>query len=84
MATKSDQREDTAFHETLVCHPVKVAYYFAHKRGELMLRANECCDMTGCINLFKKIDPEVNDIQTWSGSELDTRYVLFDGKWRAI
>jgi hypothetical protein len=39
--------------------------------------------MSGCIALFKGIDPEVSLIQTYSGSRPDTVYSLDDGEWRA-
>lgn len=36
-----------------------------------------------CIELFKKIDPEVKAIATYAGGKRDTGYLLKDGKWEA-
>jgi hypothetical protein len=44
----------------------------------LYLAQDNCCDMTGCIQIATKIMPKVKQIITYSGSNLDTRYVRID------
>jgi len=59
-----------------------LAYSFANHFGKLAMYERCCCDMSGCINLFRRIDPDVACIETWAGRELDTCYrKLDDGRW---
>jgi hypothetical protein len=40
--------------------------------------------MSGCIEIFESLDPEVRQIETFSGDEPDTMYARDrGGKWRA-
>jgi hypothetical protein len=54
-------------------------------RGRLIMTPGACCDMSGCIALFERIDPQVRRIETFSGDKPDTAYTYsFDeGKWFA-
>ena len=70
-------------HKELVTDARRVAYDFDQQRGWLLQASGTCCDMTGCIALFKRIDPNVKIIETFSGRRADVRYVKQDGKWRA-
>jgi hypothetical protein len=40
--------------------------------GTFFMNDGSCCDMIGCIDLFKKIDPAVKHIRTIAGSKEDT------------
>jgi hypothetical protein len=42
-----------------------------------------CCDMTGCIAVFQTIDPDVIQIQTFSGDKPDTIYTRDGDRWAA-
>ena len=44
-----------------------------------------CCDMEGCINLFRVIDPGVRRIETYAGGQRDTFYWRHDrDRWCSI
>ena len=44
-----------------------------------------CCDMEGCINLFRAIDPGVRRIETYAGGQCDTFYWRDDrDRWCSI
>jgi hypothetical protein len=58
-------------------------YSFVHHTGRLYMPRGCCCDMTDCVNFFRKIDPDVEAIRTFAGIEEDTAYQRHDGKWRA-
>jgi hypothetical protein len=60
-----------------------IEYSFVHHAGRLYMERGCCCDMTDCINFFRKIDPEVESIRTFAGIEEDTTYRCHDEKWRA-
>lgn len=49
----------------------------------LTMPEGACCDMTGCIEVAKRIHPDVRKIITFAGGEPDTVYVLVDGEWAA-
>jgi hypothetical protein len=44
--------------------------------GTFFMNDGSCCDMMGCIELFKKFDPAVKHIRTIAGSKEDTGYTL--------
>lgn len=73
-------------HDTrLRCTPYEVHYDFEKRHGVLIMGQRNCSDMTGCINLFRGIDPKVKFIQTYADKELDTGYIRRDnGKWSAM
>lgn len=67
------------------CFVESLSYDFSKRRGVLQMREGSCTDMMGCILLFKAIDPNVRDILTFAGDELDTSYRNDgSGEWRAI
>lgn len=71
-------------HDELQCDVRAVRYDFDKKVGELFMDDGDCCDFTGCIDLFLRIDPAVKRINTFSGEAEDTIYVRDrDGKWAA-
>jgi len=71
----------------LMCEPVRVAYDFTTKQGELHMKEGQCCDMMGCIRIFENIDPKVELITTYSGEERKTVSVYRKApmeKWVAL
>lgn len=71
------------FRQDVQCFVQKLTYDFKEKTGQLLLEDGSCTDMSGCIKLFKAIDPEVVGILTISGGRRDTGYVLVDGEWQS-
>jgi len=72
------------FSDELVCEVNRVEYDFNTKIGALWMQDGQCCDMSGCLKLFKRIDPEVKRIQTYSGEALDTVYTReLSDKWES-
>ena len=68
----------------LQCNVSSVFYDFETRTGTLVMDSGACCDMSGCIEYFKAIDPKVTRINTVSGTEIDTSYVIHAGSWRAL
>lgn len=76
-------REDL-FRTDLMCQVHSLFYNFDTKTGTLKMPEGSCCDMKGCIALFKKIDENVKHIETLSGNVLDTEYVLSGDNWHCV
>lgn len=74
---------DQIYRDDVQCFVRELRYDFSQRMGHLMLGDRSCTDMRGCINLFKKIDPDVQGIATYAAGKRDTAYVLKDGKWEA-
>lgn len=72
-----------AFREDFQCDVVRVDYNFEREYGRAWLQEGENCDMNGCIAFFKAIDPAVKHIETFSGDQEDTVYMLRSGDWIA-
>lgn len=68
----------------LDCDVSNLAYDFETKTGTLNMPPMNCCDMSACIALFEKIDPGVKRIDTFSGKNQDTSYVLQATGWKAL
>jgi hypothetical protein len=62
------------FRPDLKCFVLAVSYDFL-KHGRLDMPSAECCSMGGCIDLFQKIDADVQRIETFAGGERDTTYI---------
>lgn len=75
--------DDVVFREDVQCFVRHLSYDFKAKAGILYLEDGSCTDMSGCIGLFKKIDPNVSTILTIAGRRKDTAYVLADDGWQA-
>jgi len=73
----------TEFHTKLKCGVLRLAYDFDSATGTLHVPDGHCCDMKGCIDLFKEIDPAVQAIDTFSGVKPDTRYRRVQEDWTA-
>jgi hypothetical protein len=72
------------WNEGLQCTVYRLEYSFHSGEGWLHMRALDCCDMTGCIALFQRIDADVNTIFTMAGKMPDTAYVKLDDGWIAM
>lgn len=42
------------------------------------------CDMVGAISIGQDLMPNVAEIQTFVGGDIDTIYIKSDGGWRAL
>jgi hypothetical protein len=74
---------DPIYRDDVQCFVRELRYDFKQRMGHLMLEYGACTDMRGCINLFKKIDTDVQAIATYAGGRRDTAYLLKDGKWES-
>lgn len=71
-------------HPTLMCDVASLTYEFNTRTGTLVMGDGDCCDMRGCIAVFQAIDPDVRQINTFSGRKRDTEYSLLrSGEWKA-
>jgi hypothetical protein len=74
-----------AFHHGLQASVRSVSYDFRRQRGRLDMEELCCCDMSGCIALFKAIDSKVREIETFADGKRDTTYVQqARGGWQAV
>jgi hypothetical protein len=73
-----------SFVETLQAFVIRLECDFAHHQGFVFMKDGSCTDMSGCVNLFRAIDPDVRVVFTMSGEQRSTTYEkLPDGTWRA-
>jgi len=78
------ERERDRWREAMVCDVRAIEVSREHHRAIVWLAPYCCCDMTGCIEAVRQIDPSVTEILTLSGAKLDTSYHLdAQGEWRA-
>lgn len=69
----------------LHCRVDRLKYHFDSRTGQIWLPATDCCDMSECVRLFRRIDRRVRLIETFQGLQPDTRYERDeDGQWVAI
>lgn len=74
------------YHEEAQCYVQRVTYDFKERRGVLLMGDGSCTDMSGCIRVFERIDPDVQRIDTYAGPVPDTVYRRHSerfGGWRA-
>ena len=64
-----------------MCSVRGLIYDRASRTGRLYMTANHCCDMSGCLDIFKAIDPAVRHVKTFMGEDPDTQY-HFDERWK--
>jgi hypothetical protein len=64
------------YHCELMTPVRRMTYEFEQRLGVLYLPPYCCTDMAGAIALFRRLDPEVQQVQTFAGSERDTVYAL--------
>lgn len=68
----------------LVCEVVSISYDFRRRSGRLFMPPGNCCDMKGCLELFRTIDSGVVEILTFAGDRADTIYRKVDHEWIAL
>lgn len=66
------------------CYITGVSYDFETRMGTVIMNEGSCCSMSGCVEFFKKIDPQVIHIQAFEGENLDIEYVFFEGDGRFV
>lgn len=66
------------------CPVISASYNLLTMTGHVHMDEGNCTDMPNTIEIFKLSIPDITHIITWSGSEVDTQYVLHDGEWIAI
>lgn len=76
---RDDYRNIGAFQ----CGVLSVHYDVPTRSGYLMMADGHCCDMSGCIREFERIDPDVVRIATFSGEAEDTQYHKRPAGWVA-
>lgn len=64
--------------------PLFASYDYIKRNGLMILQADGCTDMTGCIEYFQRIDPDVEHIVTWSDGAGKTVYRKLAGEWRGV
>lgn len=65
-----------------MCSAIAMTYDFETRTGSLLVPRLHCTDMTGCVELFTRIDPNVEMITVDSGDDV-VRYSLTQHGWRA-
>lgn len=71
------------WNETLICYLSKVDIVDKNT-VTFYLPKGQCTNMTGAIKLAKMLTPGVKTINTYSGKETDTKYVLRGKQWKAL
>jgi hypothetical protein len=67
------------------CTVEGLIYDFERHIGRLEMPPACCCDMSGCINLFRRIDADVRQIETRSDGKSDAFYWRHpNGQWEAF
>lgn len=70
-------------HNKLMCDVQSISYNFDTKIGTVQIGYG-CTDMSGTIDLFTKIDPEVRGVYTFStGLRQDTFYTRTKSGWQS-
>jgi hypothetical protein len=69
--------------ERLQCYALILDYDFCTHTGKLHLADGDNCNMTGCIELFQSIDPQVRNILIYSREEEDTSYRKTNTSWES-
>lgn len=59
---------------TLGCEVDRLEYDFNKRIGRLFMPKDNCCDMSGCVAMFERIDPHVKRIETFAAGKPDTMY----------
>ncbi|MDX0897453.1 hypothetical protein GOD90_10665 [Sinorhizobium medicae] len=77
-------QHETVDNPELMCTVYGLSYNFVTRAGLLVMGEGNCCDMSGCINLFQRIDPNVQRISTVAWNAQDTIYERRDTQWIAV
>ncbi|HEV2136558.1 MAG TPA: hypothetical protein VGR47_20230 [Terracidiphilus sp.] len=68
----------------LQCSVRRIEYDFETRTGIVFMPDGNCVDMSGTLELFSAIDPNVCAVRTFAGSKLDTCYKrITDNQWTA-
>lgn len=78
---RSEELYGAPWYPDFQCFVESITYDFISRTGTANLFG--CTSMTGCIELFKRIDAQVQHIYTYDGGELDTGYHLCGEEWQA-
>ncbi|QKC99198.1 hypothetical protein EB231_35010 [Mesorhizobium sp. NZP2298] len=73
----------TRFHDTMQCYVRSVAYDFYTGVGTVFMEEDSCTDMSGCIDVFERMDSKVRRIETYAGARQDTTYIKVNCEWIA-
>ena len=65
---------------TLGCEVDRLEYDFNKRIGRLFMPKDNCCDMSGCVAMFERIDPHVKRIETFAAGKPD----YDEAKWLDI
>ena len=76
--------EKKYYDERLQCFAEVLDYDFKTRTGILYIGSHGCCDMTGCVKLFKAVDPRAETINTFSSESPDTIYKKQGAGWQAF
>jgi len=63
------------------CDVLRLTYDVPRRTGTLWLPEEHHNDMDGAINFFKKIDPGVQKVEIFSGTDRDITYRVFGDRW---
>lgn len=65
------------------CSVSHLTYSFHSHLGDLFIADNQCTDMTTCIELFRRLDPDVREIRVHEGTHNETIYTKIGEQWTA-
>lgn len=72
----------TSYSIELMCNVISLNYDFGRRAGRVVLDEHGSTDMSGAINYFRRIDPDVIEIATFRGEKPDVVYRRGrDGLW---
>jgi hypothetical protein len=69
------------FHEKMLCNVTRLEYDFSSHTGIAWSPEHSVPDMSGSLEVFTSIDPEVKRIIHIEGDEATTVYALKNGDW---
>lgn len=61
-----------------------LTYDFYGRAGRIFFPQGYCADMTSTIDLFQRIDARVTEILTFSGYDVEAKYIHQAGEWKAV
>lgn len=76
--------KDGRFHEGMVTIVTGISYDPVTRTGRVDQPRACCTDMTGAIELFRRIDAGVERIEAYAGGQLDVCYVKDGDAWEAL
>jgi hypothetical protein len=58
-----------------------ISYDFVHHRGTLLQDDGQLCEMADTVELFARIDPEVESMSVVVGRRSDAGFTKIEGHW---